>query len=68
MPTSSLSPRVTRRSVCALQWVEDKEAEQHSIGNHTAHITKLVEQLTVKHEVGSLDPSWCTLLFFENTF
>ena len=48
-------------SVCTLQRVEDEEAKQHSIENHSTPIAQLVEQLTLKHKVGSSNPSWCTL-------
>ena len=38
-----------------------KQQKQYSIASHKAHIAQLLEQLTLKHEVGSLNPSWCTI-------
>ena len=60
--------QLTRRLVCALQQVEDDEAEQHYIANHKAHIAQLLKQMTFKHEVGSSNPSWCTIFLFRKLY
>ena len=37
------------------------------IANRKAHIAQLLEQLTLKHEVGSLNLSWC-IIFFQKLY